>query len=121
MLNQLQRYIKAEERKQEWEGKREDIGMIEKRIKMVEGYKPPDVEARSFRAMFESAEQMYKRIAGAAAGRDPDERAAKAAEKMVKQHEKEIGHLQGIKATLEAQLKEIAGRKPLEVTVVGAR
>ena len=79
------------------------------------------MDTRSFRAVFETAEQMYKRIAGAAAGRDPDERAAKAAEKMVKQHEKEIGHLQGIKATLEAQLREIANRKPVVAELIGAR
>jgi hypothetical protein len=109
----------------EWEGRRGELGRIEARIKEIKDLymlKVPETKP-GFQAAFESAEQMYRRITIAAAGRaeDPQKEIAEAVKIANEKHELELRHLEGIKNAVEAQLAEIVGRKPVEAEIVGAK
>ncbi len=76
---------------------------------------------RGFTAAFESAEQMYRRIAGAAAGRTPEDRTAKGVETIVEQRQQFVTQLRDFQKEIKAEIRALKGAEPLKAIVVGAQ
>lgn len=76
-------------------------------------------ERKGFRAAFESAEQMYQRIAGAAAGRTPEDRTAEAVEEMLALRKQREAELRKWREGVLVELRKLKAAEPLQAIVVG--